>query len=397
MNILVINAGSSSLKYQLFDMNNETVLAKGQVERIGLPMGAVSQKSDKGAISIEAPVPDHTAAMEFVVKCLTDKEKGVISDLSSIDAIGHRVLHGGADFTKSTVVDEPVKAAIRKNFVLGPLHNPANLAGIEVCEKLMPGKPNVAVFDTAFHQTMPDHAYMYAVPYEYYEKYQVRRYGFHGTSHRFVSGEAARRLGHPDGKGLKLIICHMGNGSSLSAVVDGKCVDTSMGITPLEGMVMGTRSGDLDPAVVQYIMGIEHISVDEMLNILNKKSGLLGISGVSSDMRDTTKAAQEGNERAQLAIRMLCYRLRKYIGAYAAAMQGVDAIVFTGGIGENDSAVRADVLSKLGFLGVELDEEVNAKTRGNGVITKEGSKVKALVVSTNEELAIARDTKALCE
>ena len=397
MNILVINAGSSSLKYQLFDMNNETVLAKGQVERIGLPMGAISQKSDKGPISIEAPVPDHTAAMEFVVKCLTDPEKGVIPDLSSIDAIGHRVLHGGADFTKSTVVDGPVKKAIRDNFVLGPLHNPANLAGIEVCEKLMPGKPNVAVFDTAFHQTMPDYAYMYAVPYEYYTKYKVRRYGFHGTSHRFVSAEAAKRLGYEGGKGLKLIVCHLGNGSSLSAVVDGKCVDTSMGITPLEGMVMGTRSGDVDPAVLQYVMNIEGLSIDEMLNILNKKSGLLGISGVSSDMRDTTKAAEEGNERAKLAIRMLCYRLRKYIGAYAAAMEGVDAIAFTGGIGENDSQVRQEVLSKLSFLGIELDEKANAATRGNGVISTENSKVKVLVVSTNEELAIARDTKALCQ
>lgn len=399
MNILVINAGSSSLKYQLFDMNTEEVAAKGQVERIGgsSGMGAFKQKSAKGEISYEAPIPDHTTAMQHVVKALTDAEKGVIKDLNAIDAIGHRVLHGGADFTKSMVVNADVKKAIRDNFVLGPLHNPANLAGIEVCEKLMPGKPNVAVFDTAFHQTMPDYAYMYAVPYEYYEKYKVRRYGFHGTSHRFVSAEAAARLGKKPGDPLKLIVCHMGNGSSLSAVVNGKCVDTSMGITPLEGMVMGTRSGDVDPAVLQYVMGIEKMDIDQMLNTLNKKSGLLGISGVSSDMRDCSKAADEGNERAQLAIEMLCYRLRKYIGAYAAAMEGVDAIAFTGGIGENDANVRGKVLSKLGVLGIELDEKANLATRGNGVISTPASKVKVMVISTNEELAIARDTKQLCE
>ncbi|MDR3085690.1 MAG: acetate kinase [Christensenellaceae bacterium] len=397
MKILVINAGSSSLKYQLFDMDTESVIAKGQAEKIGLPEGLVKQSSGRGVIEYALPVPDHTTAMEYVVKALTDAEKGVIRSLDEIDAIGHRVLHGGADFTKSEIVSEPIKQAVRENFVLGPLHNPANLAGIEVCEKLMPGKPNIAVFDTAFHQTMPDYAFMYGVPYAYYEKYKLRRYGFHGTSHRFVSGEALRRLGKGEGGHSKIIVCHLGNGSSLSAVVDGKCVDTSMGITPLEGLIMGTRAGDIDPAALQYIMSREGLSIEEMTDILNKKSGLLGVSGVTSDMRDLSAAAESGNERAKLAIDMMCYRIRKYIGSFMAAMNGADAIVFTGGIGENDASVREKVLSGLSGLGVKLDAAKNKATRGNGEITEEGSPVRALVVATNEELAIARDTKALCQ
>ncbi|MDR2514569.1 MAG: acetate kinase [Christensenellaceae bacterium] len=397
MKILVINAGSSSLKYQLFDMDSESVIAKGQAEKIGLAEGLVKQSSGKGVIEYVLPIPDHSTAMQYVVRALTDAEKGVIASLDEIDAIGHRVLHGGADFTKSEIVSEPIKQAVRENFVLGPLHNPANLAGIEVCERLMPGKPNVAVFDTAFHQTMPDYAFMYGAPYEYFEKYKLRRYGFHGTSHRFVSGEALRRLNKGEGEPSKIIVCHLGNGSSLSAVADGKCVDTSMGITPLEGLIMGTRSGDLDPAALQYIMDREGIGIEEMTDILNKKSGLLGISGVTSDMRDLTAAADGGNERARLAIEMMCYRIRKYIGSFMAAMNGADAIVFTGGIGENDANVRGKVLRELSGLGVQLDETKNASTRGNGEISREGSPVKVLVVATNEELAIARDAKALCE
>lgn len=397
MNILVINAGSSSIKYQLINMDNESVIAKGQAERIGIEGSNVKQKSAKGEIVVSAPLANHTEAMQVIVKALTDPEKGVIADMKEIDAVGHRVLHGGASFTASQIVNPTVMDAIRENIILGPLHNPANIAGIEACQEMMPGTPNVAVFDTAFHQTMPDYAFMYAVPYEYYTRLKVRKYGFHGTSHRFVSKRAAQMLGSETGEGLKIIVCHLGNGSSLSAVKDGKCCDTSMGITPLEGMVMGTRSGDLDPATLQYIMKNDGIGIEEMTNILNKKSGLLGISGVSSDMRDLTAAAEAGNERAILAHNMLTYRLKKYIGAYAAAMGGVDAIVFTGGIGENDDKVRAAAVEGLEYMGVKLDAEKNAVTRDDGFIQAADSKVKLMVVKTNEELAIARDTLELCK
>lgn len=397
MNILVINAGSSSIKYQLINMDNESVIAKGQAERIGIEGSNVKQKSAKGEIVVSAPLANHTEAMQVIVKALTDSEKGVIADMKEIDAVGHRVLHGGASFTASQIVNPTVMDAIRENIILGPLHNPANIAGIEACQEMMPGTPNVAVFDTAFHQTMPDYAFMYAVPYEYYTRLKVRKYGFHGTSHRFVSKRAAQMLGSETGEGLKIIVCHLGNGSSLSAVKDGKCCDTSMGITPLEGMVMGTRSGDLDPATLQYIMKNDGIGIEEMTNILNKKSGLLGISGVSSDMRDLTAAAEAGNERAVLAHNMLTYRLKKYIGAYAAAMGGVDAIVFTGGIGENDDKVRAAAVEGLEYMGVKLDAEKNAVTRDDGFIQAADSKVKLMVVKTNEELAIARDTLELCK
>ena len=397
MNILVINAGSSSIKYQLINMDNESVIAKGQAERIGIEGSNVKQKSAKGEIVVSAPLANHTEAMQVIVKALTDPEKGVIADMKEIDAVGHRVLHGGASFTASQIVTPTVMDAIRENIILGPLHNPANIAGIEACQEMMPGTPNVAVFDTAFHQTMPDYAFMYAVPYEYYTRLKVRKYGFHGTSHRFVSKRAAQMLSSETGEGLKIIVCHLGNGSSLSAVKDGKCCDTSMGITPLEGMVMGTRSGDLDPATLQYIMKNDGIGIEEMTNILNKKSGLLGVSGVSSDMRDLTAAAEAGNERAILAHNMLTYRLKKYIGAYAAAMGGVDAIVFTGGIGENDDKVRAAAVEGLEYMGVKLDAEKNATTRDDGFIQAADSKVKLMVVKTNEELAIARDTLELCK
>ena len=397
MNILVINAGSSSIKYQLINMDNESVIAKGQAERIGIEGSNVKQKSAKGEIVVTAPLANHTEAMQVIVKALTDPEKGVIADMKEIDAVGHRVLHGGASFTASQIVTPTVMDAIRENIILGPLHNPANIAGIEACQEMMPGTPNVAVFDTAFHQTMPDYAFMYAVPYEYYTRLKVRKYGFHGTSHRFVSKRAAQMLGSETGEGLKIIVCHLGNGSSLSAVKDGKCCDTSMGITPLEGMVMGTRSGDLDPATLQYIMKNDGIGIEEMTNILNKKSGLLGVSGVSSDMRDLTAAAEAGNERAILAHNMLTYRLKKYIGAYAAAMGGVDAIVFTGGIGENDDKVRAAAVEGLEYMGVKLDAEKNATTRDDGFIQAADSKVKLMVVKTNEELVIARDTLELCK
>ena len=396
MKILVINAGSSSIKYQLIDMDDESVIAKGQAERIGIEGSNVKQSSAKGEIVFNAPLKNHAEAMEYIVKALTDKEKGVISDMKQIDAVGHRVLHGGASFTESQVVNPKVMEAIYDNIILGPLHNPANIQGIEACQKMMPDTPNVAVFDTAFHQTMPPHAYMYAVPYDYYTRLKVRKYGFHGTSHRFVSKRAAEMLGSADGKGLRLVICHLGNGSSLSAVVDGKCVDTSMGITPLEGMVMGTRSGDLDPATLQYIMKRDGIDIEEMTNILNKKSGLLGISGISSDMRDLTAAMEEGNERATLAIKMMTYRLKKYIAGYAAAMGGVDAIVFTGGIGENVGHIRKAAVEGLEYMGVKLDEAKNDVTRSDGFIEAADSKVKILVVKTNEELAIARDTLKLC-
>ena len=395
MKVLVINCGSSSLKYQLFDMENEEVLAKGLCERIGIEGSKLTHKPEGREEYIkETAMPDHKVAVQLVMQALMDKDHGVISSIDEISAVGHRVLHGSVYFCDSVVINDEVKKVIRDCFDLGPLHNPANLIGIEACEAMMPSTPQVAVFDTAFHQTMPQKAYMYAIPYEYYDKYHIRKYGFHGTSHSYVSKRTIEAA-CLDKDNSKVIVCHLGNGASISAVENGRCVDTSMGLTPLEGLVMGTRSGDLDPAVVQYIANKGHHTVDEVLNILNKQSGVLGLSDVSSDFRDLEKAAAEGNERASLALDVFEYRVVKYIGSYAAAMNGVDAIAFTAGLGENNGVMRKNVLSHFTYLGIELDEEKN-KIRGREiVISTEKSKVKVCVIPTNEEVAIARETIAL--
>ncbi len=395
MKILVINCGSSSLKYQLIDMENENVLAKGLCERIGIEGSMLTHKpAGKDVLEKVVPMPDHQVAVKLVLDALQDATYGVISNVNEISAIGHRVLHAGMHYSESIIVNEDVKKVVRDCFDLGPLHNPANLIGIEACEAAMPGIPNVAVFDTAFHQTMPEKAYMYAIPYEYYEKYDIRRYGFHGTSHRFVSKRLIEVAGL-DVNNSKVIVCHLGNGGSISAVVNGKCVDTSMGLTPLEGLIMGTRSGDLDAAVVQYIANKEGKDVNEVINILNKKSGVLGISGVSSDFRDVQKAQREGNKRADIAIQAFVYRVAKYIGSYVAAMNGVDAIAFTAGVGENDAVIRNEVCSYLGYLGVTVDAEANKKRGEEVMISGADSKVKVFAIPTNEELAIARETKDL--
>ena len=391
MKILILNAGSSSLKYQLIDMDGEKLLAKGLVERIGIDGSHINQKANGQVFDATAPMANHTEGIQWMLKALLDPEKGALKSMDEIGAVGHRVLHGGERFTASVLVNDEVKEAIKANIPLGPLHNPANLMGIEACEKVMPGTPNVAVFDTAFHQTMPPKAYLYGVPMEYYEKLHVRRYGFHGTSHRYVSKRVCEFLGVDRSK-TRVITCHLGNGSSMCAVENGKCIDTSMGITPLEGVIMGTRSGSMDPAVVQYICNNEHISVDEMLTICNKKSGLLGISGLSSDMRYIDKAADEGNERANIARDMLVYGIRKYIGSYAAAMNGVDVIVFTAGIGENNCALRERVMQGFEYLGAKLDPAKNAGCREEAVISTDDSKVKICVIPTDEEIVIARDT-----
>lgn len=391
MKILILNAGSSSLKYQLIDMDGEKLLAKGLVERIGIEGSHINQKANGQVFDATAPMANHTEGIQWMLKALLDPEKGALKSMDEIGAVGHRVLHGGERFTASVLVNDEVKEAIKANIPLGPLHNPANLMGIEACEKVMPGTPNVAVFDTAFHQTMPPKAYLYGVPMEYYEKLHVRRYGFHGTSHRYVSKRVCEFLGVDRSK-TRVITCHLGNGSSMCAVENGKCIDTSMGITPLEGVIMGTRSGSMDPAVVQYICNNEHISVDEMLTICNKKSGLLGISGLSSDMRDIDKAADEGNERANIARDMLVYGIRKYIGSYAAAMNGVDVIAFTAGIGENNCALRERVMQGFEYLGAKLDPAKNAGCREEAVISTDDSKVKICVIPTDEEIVIARDT-----
>lgn len=394
MNVLVINCGSSSLKFQLINSESEAVLAKGLCERIGID-GRLTYQPAGGEKNVsEKAMPTHTEAIQFVIDALTDADTGVVKSLDEIGAVGHRVVHGGEKFAKSVVVTPEVKAAIAECNDLAPLHNPANLIGIEACESLMPGTPQVVVFDTAFHQTMPEKAYMYGLPYEYYEKYKVRRYGFHGTSHSFVSKETIK-FANLDPENCKVIVCHLGNGASISASIGGKCVDTSMGLTPLEGLIMGTRSGDVDPAVVQYICNKENKTVDEVLNILNKKSGVLGISGVSSDFRDITKAENEGNERAKAANEAFIYRVIKYIGAYVAAMNGVDAIAFTAGVGENDVNAREKILSGLTYLGIEVDHEANKRRGENTMISTPASKVKVAVIPTNEELAIARETVAL--
>ncbi|MGN0382797.1 MAG: acetate/propionate family kinase [Eubacterium sp.] len=396
MNILVINCGSSSLKFQLINSDTEEVLAKGLCERIGIDGKLTYKPTGKDAYEVESPMPDHKVAVKMVLDALVDAEHGVLSDISEINAVGHRVLHAGKHYSDSIIVNDDVKRVIRECFDLGPLHNPANLIGIEACEAAMPaGTPQVAVFDTAFHQTMPAKAYMYAIPYEYYEKYAIRKYGFHGTSHSYVSKRAIK-VANLDADNSKVIVCHLGNGASISAVVNGKCVDTSMGLTPLEGLIMGTRSGDIDPTVVEFIANKENLTMSEVLNILNKKSGVYGLSGgISSDFRDLTKAINEGNQKAKDAIDAFCYRVAKYIGSYVAAMNGVDAIVFTAGLGENDGNVRKTITSYLGYLGVELDEEKNQVHGEEKVISKDTSKVKIVVIPTNEELAIARETMEL--
>jgi acetate kinase len=395
MNVLVINCGSSSLKFQLINSDTEAVLAKGLCERIGID-GRLTYQPEGGAKEVsELAMPTHTEAIQFVIDALTNEATGVVKSLDEINAVGHRVVHGGEKFTSSVVVTEEVKAGIEDCCDLAPLHNPANLIGINTCESLMPGKPQVAVFDTAFHQTMPAKAYMYGLPHEYYDKYKVRRYGFHGTSHSFVSKRVAEFLGL-DYNATKTVVCHLGNGSSISAVLNGQSVDTSMGLTPLEGLVMGTRSGDMDPAIMEFIAKKENLDITGMMNVLNKKSGVFGLSNnLSSDFRDLWAGAEAGNEAAKIALDVFSYRVAKYVGSYAAAMNGVDVIVFTAGIGENDKDVRAAVVKQLGFLGIELDEVANNVRGEERVISTADSKVKVMIVPTNEELAIARDTVSL--
>ncbi len=400
MKILVINAGSSSLKYQLIDMETEQVMAKGQADRIGIEGGNFKQKvAGRDDYKLDIQMKDHGEAVKLVLDTLTSKENGVISALSEITAVGHRVLHGGEKFSGSVLIDEAVIAAIEECCELGPLHNPHNLTGIRACEKAMPGVPQVAVFDTGFHQTMPDYAYLYALPYEYYEKYHIRRYGFHGTSHRYVSMRTAAVLGKKPEE-LRIVTCHLGNGSSICAVKNGKCYDTTMGLTPLEGIMMGTRCGSIDPAIVPLLMKKENLTPDQIDHIMNKKSGMLGVSQMTSDNRDIGDAARAGNERCQLVEKMVVHQLTKYVGSYAAAMGGVDAIVFAGGIGENNPLYRTGLAENLAFMGVKIDEELNAKAiRGAAEydISAPDAKVRMLVIPTNEELMIAKDTEEIAE
>ncbi|MCQ2342863.1 MAG: acetate kinase [Paludibacteraceae bacterium] len=396
MKILVLNCGSSSIKYKLFEMESRAVLAQGGVEKIGLPDAFLQVKLPNGdKVKFEKAMPEHTVGIQLILDKLTDPEVGCIKSLKEINAVGHRVVHGGEKFNKSVLIDDEVKAMIVKCAELAPLHNPANLKGIDAIEKSLPGVPQVAVFDTAFHQTMPDEAFMYAIPYEMYEKYAIRRYGFHGTSHRYVSARVCEFLG-TKAEGKKIITAHIGNGGSCTAVLNGKSVDTSMGLTPIEGLMMGTRAGDLDLGAATYIMDKEHLSTEQFSTLVNKKSGLMGVSGVSSDCRDITAAIEDGNKRADLARRMFIYRVKKYIGAYAAAMNGVDIIVFTGGIGENDEYIRGEIAKGFGYLGAELDEKINAGIHGKeAIISTPNSKVTMCVIPTDEELMIALDTQSL--
>ena len=395
MNVLVINCGSSSLKYQLINSESEEVLAKGLCERIGIDGRLTYQKAGLDKEITEAAMPTHKEAIQMVLDALVNDKTGAIKALSEIDAVGHRIVHGGEKFASSVVITEEVIKAVEECNDLAPLHNPANIIGIRACQALMPNVPMVGVFDTAFHQTMPAKAYLYGLPYEYYEKYKVRRYGFHGTSHDFVSKATAEYLGL-DLNNSKIIVAHLGNGASVSAVLNGKCVDTSMGLTPLEGLVMGTRSGDIDPSIMEFIAKKENLDIEGVMNVLNKKSGVSGMSGVSSDFRDLTAARAEGNEKAANAIDVFCYRVAKYIGSYVAAMNGVDAIAFTAGIGENVTHVRENIMSYLGYLGIEINKEANEAARGEeGIISTADSKVKVIVMPTNEELAICRETVRL--
>ncbi|MGF0063868.1 acetate kinase [Lachnospiraceae bacterium SGI.085] len=395
MNVLVINCGSSSLKYQLINSDTETVIAKGLCERIGIDGRLTYQKAGLDKEVTEAAMPTHKQAIQLVLDALVNEKTGAIKSLSEIDAVGHRVVHGGEKFASSTLLTDEVLKVVEECNDLAPLHNPANLIGIRACQELMPNVPMVGVFDTAFHQTMPDVAYMYGLPYEYYEKYKIRRYGFHGTSHSFVSKRVAELVGRPY-EDMKIIVCHLGNGASVCAVDHGKSVDTSMGLTPLEGLIMGTRSGDIDPSIIEFIAQKENLSLAEVMNVLNKKSGIAGMSEVSSDFRDLLAASREGNEKARLAIDAFAYRVAKYIGAYTAAMNGVDAIAFTAGLGENNAMVRGKILSHFGYLGVKVDDARNEKATGvESVISADDSKVICLAVPTNEELAICRETVAL--
>lgn len=395
MNVLVINCGSSSLKYQLINSDSEEVLAKGLCERIGIDGRLVYQKAGCDKEITEAPMPTHKEAIQMVLDALVNEKTGAIASLAEVNAVGHRIVHGGEKFASSAVITDEMMAAVAECNDLAPLHNPANLIGINACKELMPDVPMVGVFDTAFHQTMPAKAYLYGLPYEYYEKYKVRRYGFHGTSHSFVSKHAAEFLGM-DINNSKIIVCHLGNGASISAVKDGKCVDTSMGLTPLEGLVMGTRSGDIDPAIMEFLAKKENLDIAGVMNVLNKKSGVFGLSKeLSSDFRDLESAMNDGNEFAKNAIDVFAYRVAKYVGAYVAALNGVDAIAFTAGIGENAGILRAKVCEYLGYLGIALDEEANAKRGEDMVISTPDSKVKVAVIPTNEELAICRETVAL--
>ncbi|MDO4647886.1 MAG: acetate kinase [Eubacteriales bacterium] len=395
MNVLVINCGSSSLKYQLIDSETEAVLAKGLCERIGIDGRLVYQKAGLDKEITEAPMPTHKEAISLVLGALTNDKTGAIESLKEVGAVGHRVVHGGEKFASSAIITDEMIKAVEECNDLAPLHNPANLIGINVCAELMPGVPQVGVFDTAFHQTMPSKAYLYGLPIKYYNDYKVRRYGFHGTSHSFVSKRAVEFLGL-DKDNSKVIVCHLGNGSSISAVKDGKCVDTTMGLTPLEGLVMGTRSGSIDPAIMEFVAKKENLDIAGVMNVLNKKSGLFGLSGdLSSDMRDLKAAADDGNENAKNALEVLAYQVAKYIGGFTAAMNGVDAIAFTAGIGENCDWLRAMICDYLGYLGIQLDAEANAKRGDDMVISTADSKVKVAVIPTNEELAICRDTVAL--
>ena len=394
MNVLVINCGSSSLKYQLINSDTEAVLAKGLCERIGIDGRLVYQLAGHDKEITEAPMPTHKEGIQMVLDALVNPKTGAVKSLSEIDAVGHRVVHGGEKFAQSVVLNEEVLAKVEECNELAPLHNPANLIGIRVCQELMPGVPMVGVFDTAFHQTMPQKAYLYGLPYEYYEKYKVRRYGFHGTSHSFVSKRLAEFL-NLDYNNSRLIVAHLGNGASISAVLDGKCVDTSMGLTPLEGLVMGTRSGDIDPAIMEFIAKKENLDIDGIMDVLNKKSGVEGLSGVSSDFRDLEAAYHEGNPRAIAACEVFAYRVAKYIGAYVAAMNGVDAIAFTAGIGENASFIREKILAYFGYLGITMDKEANMVRGEDKIISTPDSKVTVCIIPTNEELAIARETVAL--
>ena len=396
MKILVINCGSSSLKYQLFDMDNEEVMVKGLVERIGIDGSRLIQEKGDDKYTIEEDMKDHTEAVGHVFDALVDSENGVIKDLSEIDAVGHRFVHGGEKITKSTLIDSDVRKAIEEYTKFAPLHNPANLMGLEACEKLLEGVPNVAVFDTAFHQTMPERTFLYGIDYKYYEEDGIRKYGFHGTSHKFITNKTAELLGK-DVNELNIISCHLGNGSSITAVKEGKSYDTSMGLTPLEGLIMGTRSGDIDPTAVTYIMQENNIAPKEMENILNKESGVLGVSGVSSDFRDLEAAAKEGNKRAQYALDMFITRAKRYIAGYMAEIGSVDAIVFTGGIGENSIDMRKDIMDGFQQFGIEIDEEKNNVRGGAHEVSTDDSKVIVMVVATNEELMIARDTKSIVE
>jgi len=399
MLILVLNCGSSSIKYQLFNMTNGSeVLAKGLLERIGLTDGILTHKpAGKDAYKIVLDIPDHTVGINMVMEALVNPEHGVIQDIHEIKAVGHRVVQGGENYRESVLIDSAVKRDIEKCSELAPLHNPANLKGILSCEKLLPGIPQVAVFDTSFHQTMPDYAFMYAIPYEYYEKYGIRKYGFHGTSHRFVAEKACRLL-NMDYSSTKIITCHLGNGASITAIEHGKSIDTSMGFTPVDGLIMGTRTGEVDPGVLLYLADKEELSVGGVSNLINKKSGVFGISQLSSDMRDLEAAAGEGNPKAILALNMYAYKIKKFIGAYVAAMNGLDLLVFTAGVGENDCNARKMICTGMEFLGIEIDDEINRTTKARDqLISVPSSKVKVIVVTTDEEFVIASDTKLIVE